>query len=372
MHESQKTHSCRLEVNLNALIFNLNYYKSKLPKQTKLIVMVKAYSYGSGDVEIAKVLQAQNVDYLGVAYADEGVALREKGISMPIIVMNSNPMDYENLLKYKLEPEIYSLETLRHFIETSAQFSAERQSIHLKLDTGMHRLGFMDEDLPKLLLYLKHAQNVQVASIFSHLAVSDEPAQDEFTHSQIELFNTWSKLIINELNYPVLRHILNSSGIERLPEFAFDMVRLGLGIYGVNVTNSTALKTVNTLKTKILQIKKIKESETIGYCRNGKAGKNTTIAILALGYADGFLRKLGNGAYKVLINGKLCPTIGNISMDMTAVDISQTNAKAGDEVIVFGNQNTVFDLADSLQTITYEVFTNISARVKRVYLWEKE
>ncbi len=368
MYEQQKTHVCRLEVNLNALIFNLNYYKQKLPKNTKFIAMVKAFSYGSGDYEIAKTLQAQSVDYLGVAYADEGIELREKGITMPIIVMNSTPSDYDNLLKYKLEPEIYSLDTLRNFGEIASLHSTEKQNIHIKLDTGMHRLGFMEEEIPKMLAYLKNCENLCVKSIFSHLAVSDELHQDAFTEQQIALFDNWSKQIIDQLNYPILRHILNSSGIERFPNYGFDMVRLGLGLYGVNTTNTSVLKTVNTLKTRILQVKKIKQGETIGYCRNGKAGENTTIAILAIGYADGFLRKLGNGAYKVLVNGKFCPTIGNISMDMSAIDISGVSAKAGDEVIIFGDEHPVFDIAEKLQTITYEIFTNISARVKRVYI----
>ncbi len=367
MYEQQKTHVCRLEVNLSALIFNLNYYKQKLPAHTKFIAMVKAFSYGSGDYEVAKALQDENVDYLGVAYADEGIELREKGITMPIIVMNSTPLDYENLLKYRLEPEIYSLDTLRNFCEAVSLHSAEKQNIHIKLDTGMHRLGFQEDEIPKMLGYLKNAGSLCVKSIFSHLAVSDELHQDEFTEQQIALFDHWSKQIMAQLDYPVLRHILNSSGIERFSNYGFDMVRLGLGLYGVNATNTSTLKTVNTLKTRILQTKKIKQGETIGYCRNGIAGENTTIAILAIGYADGFLRKLGNGAYKVLVNGKLCPTIGNISMDMSTIDISGATAKAGDEVIIFGEEHPVFEIAEKLQTITYEVFTNISARVKRVY-----
>lgn len=368
MANFNRTHVCRLEVNLAALISNLNYYKSKAEKGVKMLVMVKAFSYGSGDYEVAKALEEANTDYLGVAYTDEGVLLREKGIKLPIIVMNSLPEDYSILIKHKLEPEIFSFEGLKAFSKAVKLHSTKVENIHIKLDTGMHRLGFQENEITELITELKSIQNLKLASLFSHLAASDEKREDEFTLQQIEKFDKISKKIIKELNYSVLRHILNSSGIERFPEYSFDMVRLGLGIYGVNPSKPKNVQIVNTLKTKILQVKKIEEGETIGYNRNGKAKKNTKIAILAIGYADGFLRKLGNGAISVLVNGELCPTIGNISMDMTAIDVSTTKVKTGDEVIIFGKKPTIYTLAEKLETITYEIFTNISQRVKRIYV----
>lgn len=330
--------------------------------------MVKAFSYGSGDYEIAKTLETQKVDYLGVAFADEGILLREKGIKTPIIVMNSSALDFENLIKYQLEPEIYSTEYLQSFANFVNENSTKPESIHLKLDTGMHRLGIQETEITELQdIILKNPQ-LKIESIFSHLAASDEPEEDAFTLQQIETFDRLSIEISSKLKYPILRHILNSSGIERFPEFAFDMVRLGIGIYGINYNNPGSLRVVNTLKTKILQVKEIKKGETIGYCRNGKANENMQIAIIAIGYADGFLRTLGNGNAKVLINEELCPTIGNISMDTTVIDITNIEAKAGDEVEIFGKNSSVSQTAHHLKTIEYEVFTSISRRVTRTYL----
>lgn len=366
-----KIHQTVLEVNLSALVANLNYYKSKLNPDVKLMAMVKAYSYGIGGQEIASLLQFHRVDYLAVAYADEGIALRNAGIQMRIVVLNPEPDSYDAMIANTLEPEIYNFHSLRGFLHSAALAQSERYPIHLKLDTGMHRLGFNEQEIELLTKELLSTKLARVESVFSHLAASDEEDYDSFTTGQIAAFERMSNLIINKLEQdaPPLRHILNTSGIERFPQGQFDMVRLGIGLYGVSNSDKIQkyLRTVSTLKSAIVQIKEIPEGDTVGYGRKGKVEKNKKIAIVPIGYADGLNRKLGCGNTCFLLNGKLAPTIGNICMDTCMIDITGIDAQEGNQVTIFGNKPTVNSIAESLDTIPYEILTAISQRVKRIY-----
>jgi Alr-MurF fusion protein len=347
------------------------------------MAMVKAFSYGSGSFEIANVLQFHRVDYLAVAYADEGVELRKAGIHLPIMVMSPEEQSLDTVLKYNLEPEIYNLHILNLLEEGIARNQTSIQQeirIHIKLDTGMHRLGFTREELEPLIARLTMNPNLRVQSVFSHLAASEDVAEDDFTYRQIALFKEMSHRITGVLNYPVLLHILNSAGISRFPEAQFDMVRLGIGLYGVGSSpeDQSMLRNVSTLKSVITQIKHIPAGETIGYNRRGKAEKDTVIAIIPVGYADGLRRRLGNGKGKLYIHGQPAPIIGNVCMDLTMVDITALTSKLeqhpaireGDEVIIFGDLHPVAEIAGEIGTIPYEVLTGISRRVKRVYFYE--
>jgi alanine racemase len=365
-----KVHRTVLEINLNALVHNLNYFRAKLKPETKVMVMVKALSYGSGTFEIANILQYQRVDFLGVAFADEGVALRDAGIKTPIIVMNPELYSFDLMLKYNLEPEIYSFKILNQFNQAVKNAKLENFPIHIKLDTGMNRLGFVKNEIPKLIDELKEYEILKVSSIFSHLAASEENAHDKFTRKQITLFDELSKQIIKIFKYQITRHIANSAGIERFPKAQFDMVRLGIGLYGISATSQEQLATVSTLKSTVIQIKQVPKDETIGYSRKGKAEKDITVAVVPVGYADGLNRKLSNGKGKLFINGFFVPIVGNVCMDMCMVDITNCNIHEGDEVIVFGKEQSVIDLANLLETIPYEIFTSVSSRVKRVYFQE--
>ncbi len=366
----EKVHTTILEINLNALVSNLNYFRSKLKSETKIMVMVKALSYGSGTYEIANILQYQRVDYLGVAFADEGVALRDAGIKIPIIVMNPELSSFELMIRYKLEPEVYSLNVLSRFSEAVKKLGENHYPVHLKIDTGMHRLGFMEDESELLISNLVNNEQVKVASIFSHLAGSDEDLHDSFTEKQIAKFEKISQQIINQLGYPVIRHILNSAGIERFPNGQFDMVRLGIGLYGISALSNTNLANVSTFKSTVIQKKHVSKNETIGYGRKGEATSDKDIAIIPVGYADGLNRQLSNGKGKFYINGFLVPIIGNICMDMCMVDITGCEVNEGDEVIIFGKEMPVTEVAKTLNTIPYEIFTGISTRVKRVYYHE--
>jgi len=366
----EKSHRTVLEINLNAMVHNLNYFRSKLNPATKIMAMVKALSYGSGTFEIANVLQYQRVDYLGVAFADEGVALRKAGIKIPIIVMNPEQNSFDLMIEHQLEPEVYDFLVLHKFAIALKDAGKKNYPVHLKLDTGMHRLGFVEEEINQLIDELKATKFIKVKSIFSHLAASDENIHDSFTIKQVQLFDAMSEKIRKALKYPVIRHIANSAGIERFPEAQFDMVRLGIGLYGISATNQEQLATVSTLKSTVIQTKQVKKDETIGYSRKARALDDMTIAIVPVGYADGLNRKLGNGRGKLFINGFLVPTVGNICMDMCMVDITGCNVHEGDEVIIFGKEQSVIDLANMLETIPYEIFTSVSTRVKRVYFQE--
>jgi alanine racemase len=366
----QKKHTTRMEVNLGNLVHNLNYFRGLLKPGTRTMVMVKALSYGSGRHEIAGVLQFQRVDYLGVAFADEGISLRQAGISLPVIVMNPEPESFDTMIEYKLEPEIYSFRILDLFYRAVTLNQEIEYPVHIKIDSGMHRLGFSESEIPRLSHELGRLRNLRVSSIFSHLAGSDEEQHDEFTRSQISLFSRASGRLTDALGYPVIRHILNSSGIERFPEAQFDMVRLGIGLYGISSEAPEKLRNVSTLKSTVLQVKDVYPGDTVGYGRHGKIEKPSTIAIVPVGYADGINRRLGNGTGKFIIHGARVPVIGNVCMDMTILDVTGTNIHEGDEVIIFGDENPVTDMAAELKTIPYEILTGISERVKRVYLYE--
>jgi len=363
----KRKHRTILEINLSAITNNLNYYKSKTSRNTKIMVMVKAFSYGSGSYEIANLLQEQKVDYLGVAFTDEGVKLREAGISLPIIVMNPEPNSFINIIDYKLEPEIYNFTMLHAFAKSVDSQSVQKTNIHLKIDTGMKRLGFCDFEISNLIEMLKEYKQLRVKSIFSHLAGTDEEAHDEFTKSQIMKFEELSNQINGEFNYEISRHILNSSGIERFHFAEYNMVRLGIGLYGFSPNNNEELQNVSTLRSTLLQIKNVNKGESIGYSRKYIAKERMKIAIIPIGYADGFNRKLSNGVGQVLIDDKLAPVVGNICMDMSMIDVTNLKVKEGDEVIIFGDKYPASIIAQTLNTIPYEIITGISERVKRVY-----
>ncbi len=370
----QKAHETVLEINLNALVHNLNYYRSRLKPATKIMAMVKAFSYGSGSFEIANILQFHHADYLAVAYTDEGIELRKAGISLPIMVMNPEVHSFEAMIRYKLEPEIYNFRLLHQLSEILQRNVGEVSlfPVHLKLDTGMHRLGFEEHDLAELMVRLKNNRNIRIQSVFSHLAGSDEPEHDGFTKLQLEKFTRMSDQILAAFDYPVLRHLLNSSGVIRFQEAQFDMVRLGIGLYGFASTSheQVHLQNVATLKTTISQIKNVAANETIGYNRKGVLKRDTQVATVAIGYADGINRRLSNGVGKMLVNGKMVPIIGNVCMDMCMLDITDVQAKEGDEVIVFGAELPVNEMSKALGTISYEILVNVSQRVKRVYFHE--
>jgi Alr-MurF fusion protein len=365
---SQKIHGTVLEINMDALNENLNFYRSKLKDGVKLMVMVKASAYGSGSHEIANLLQHNRVDYLAVAYPDEGVVLRKHGIHVPMMVMNVAPENYANLLKYGLEPEVYSISQLRSLIDFLEAEKSELK-VHLKLDSGMHRLGFEAGDIGELTNMLMANSRVKVVSIYSHLAGADDAQHNDFSKTQIDRFLSMATSIENALHIQTLKHILNSAGILRFPEYQFDMVRLGIGLYGfeANQLFQNELKPISTLKTVISQVREVKKGETIGYGRKGIAVKNSRIATLAIGYADGFSRAFSNGKISLLVNGRLAPVIGNVCMDMTMLDITGIDAREGDVVIVFGQNPTIKQLADAIGTIPYEILTNISERVNRVF-----
>jgi len=366
----EKAHQTVLEVDLDAVIHNLKYFRSLLHPETKVICMVKAFGYGVGSYELAKTLQERGADYLAVAVADEGAELRREGITMPILVMNPEEHAFNTLFEYGLEPEIYNRSILNAIIRETGRRGMLRYPIHIKLDTGMNRLGFNADELPAVADKLNAQQGVIVKSVFSHLAGSDSPLFDDFTRQQISRFLQEASYLEKTLNYPILKHILNSAGIERFPEAQLNMVRLGIGLYGISSCNPKNLKSVAVLKTRILQVREVKKEETVGYNRSGTLQRDSRIACLPIGYADGLDRRLGNGNLSVLIDGKKCPTLGNICMDICMVDITETNAKEGEKAILFGDKITVSDWAEKLQTIPYEILTSISPRVKRIYYKE--
>jgi len=371
----QKAHETVLEINLNAMVHNLNYYRALVKPTTKLVAMVKAFSYGSGSFEIANLLQFHRADYLAVAYADEGVELRKAGITLPIMIMNPEESSFDAIIQNKLEPEIYSFRILNKFYEATTRYNLDTNDtfpIHIKIDSGMHRLGFEKKDLNELIENLKIQNHLFVKSVFSHFAASDEPQHDVFTKQQIKEFGAMGKAIQAAFDYPILLHILNSAGISRFPEAQFDMVRLGIGLYGIssNKEEQKHLQPVGILKSIISQIKDIPKNDSIGYGRKAIAKKNMRIAIIPIGYADGLNRKLGNNVGKMLIGGHLVPIIGSVCMDMCMIDVTDIKAKEGDEVIIFGDDLPINTLADNLETIPYEILTSVSRRVKRVYFYE--
>ena len=366
----KKAHTTILELNLQSIIHNLNVYKSLLKPGTKMMAMVKAASYGSGTYEIANTLQYHHIDYLAVAYTDEGVELRKEGIIAPIMVMNPEADAFPIMFDHQLEPEIYSLKLLKALVKYSLSDVDQQQfPIHIKLDTGMHRLGFEKEALNEMLDIMKHNPQIKVRSAFSHFAASDNPKEDEFTRSQIQKFEDFAKLISGQLGFMPMRHISNSVGIIRFPEAGFDMVRLGLGLYGIDSSGliQNKLQNVSTLKTTISQVRYLKKGDMVGYSRRGLLTRDSVIATIGIGYADGFPRALGNGKGTVLVNNVEVPVIGDVCMDMSMIDVTGLEVQEGDEVIIFGANFPVQQMAQKLETIPYEVLTGISQRVKRVY-----
>ncbi len=368
----QKVHETVFEINLNAMVNNLNYFRSKLKTGTKVMAMVKAFSYGSGSFEIANVLQYHQVNYLAVAYADEGVELRKTGINLPIMVMNPEDHAFDTMIKHQLEPEIFSFRALQ-LLEATMKNNPiplnKPVKIHLKLDTGMHRLGFIEEEIEPLISRLKKNEMIYVQSVFSHLAASDKPSFDDFTREQIERFKLMSQKIIEASDHPVLRHIVNSAGIERFPEAHFDMVRLGIGLYGTEKSLGK-LENVVCLRSTLSQIRKVKKGESVSYNRSWVADRETTIGVVSVGYADGLMRNLGNGNLSLWIKNKPVKIVGDICMDMCMVDLSGIDAVEGDEVIIFNDEHRVSDLAEKAGTISYEILSRISRRVRRVYYYE--
>lgn len=363
-------HETILEVNLNALVDNLNYFRSKLHPETKVMCMVKAFAYGSGSIEVARTLQHHRCDYLAVAVADEGAELRREGVRIPIAVMNPEKGSFGLIFDHKLEPEIYSFRLMDAFIAAAEKLGITDYPIHLKIDSGMHRLGFEPQDMEQLLTRLKNQNQVKVRSVFSHLSAADEAKFDTFTRQQIAVFSNCADQLSATFSHHIMRHILNSAGVERFPEAQFDMVRLGIGHFGISTLPDVHLKQVCALKTIILQIKTVKAGETVGYSRKGVVKTDKRIAVIPIGYADGFDRKLGNGVGEVLINGKRAKVIGNVCMDLTMIDVTDIEAYEGDNVEIFGNNITISEVANWLNTISYEVLTSISRRVKRVYFQE--
>ena len=366
----QQTHETILEVNLSAMVDNVRYFRSLLKPNTLLTCMVKAFAYGAGSVEVSKALQTSGlVDYLAVAVADEGVELRKAGITLPIIIMDPEVAALDLILENNLQPNIYSFAVLEDIISAAESKGLEGISVHIKIDSGMHRLGFYMEDIPALITRLQGQKALRVASVFSHLAGSDEAQFDAFTHEQAQYFEDCASSLIASLPYQPLLHICNTAGIERFPEYHFDMCRLGIGLYGLSFDNAT-LRNVCTLKTTILSIKTVPAGGTIGYGRHTMLTETRQIAVIPIGYADGFDRRFSNYGGEVLVRGKRCPVVGNVCMDQAMVDVTDTDAQVGDFAIVFGDQLPLQELADKLGTIPYEVLTSISRRVQRLYFYE--
>ncbi|MBK9302096.1 MAG: alanine racemase [Bacteroidetes bacterium] len=369
----ERIHQTVMEINLNALIHNYKAYQSLLQKDTKIMAMVKAFSYGSGSYEVANKLQFEGVDYLAVAYTDEGILLRKNGITRPIMVMNADENSFDQIVEWKLEPEIYNFRTLHKMLEAVASNEIAAYPIHIKLDTGMHRLGFEPNDINALCELLNQHHEVSIASVFSHLAGSEDETLDTYTTYQSTLFQQMTDTMAAKIERPFLRHLCNSSGIVRHPHLQYDMVRLGLGLYGIDATKNMkpGLRNVSRLKTSIAQIKKIAANETVGYNRKGIVKRDTVIGTVCVGYADGVPRRLGNGKGFMLLHDTLVPIVGNVCMDMCMLDITDLpQTREGDIVEIFGEQYSVSEVAICADTIPYEILTGISQRVKRVYFEE--
>ncbi len=367
----EKAHQTVLEVNLSALADNLSYFRSFLKPETKLMAMVKAFSYGSGATEIARVLQFHRVDYLAVAIADEGVELRKAGITIPIVVMNPEVHSFDQMIEYRLEPNIYSFNLLKRFDESVRHNAAREFPVHLKVETGMNRLGIYSyEELREAINYIKESRRLFVRSVFSHLAVSDEPDQDGYTCAQIQRFEEYCQLVRDAFDYPVWRHLLNSSGIERFKDKQYEMVRVGIGLYGISSIDAPEVRNVCSLKTTVSQVRNVAKGDTVGYGRKGIVKRPSRIAILPIGYADGFDRRFGNGVGRVFVKNSLAPVIGNVCMDMCMIDVTGLDVKEGDRVELFGDHILLKNVAGSIDAITYEILTSVSQRVKRIYIQE--
>jgi Alr-MurF fusion protein len=368
-----KAHKTVLEINLNALVHNLHVFTKKLQPNVKIMVMVKASAYGNGSDEVARLLEFHKVDYLAVAYADEGIDLRNAGVTLPIMVMNPEEASFDALRRFNLEPEIYSLNLLKNYVDFVKNTEGPLFKIHLKLDTGMHRLGLESIDIQQVISFLNQHKKIKIASIFTHLAATESAEHDGFTQQQVARFEALYAQITEGVGYKPMRHVLNSSGITRHAAHQFEMVRLGIGLYGVDNSGDfeNRLQVVQTLKATISQIRNVPKTETVGYSRRGLLDRDSRIATISIGYADGLLRGAGNGRFAVALHGKRAPIVGSVCMDMTMIDVTDIpEAEAGDDVEIFGNQIPVQALANVLNTIPYEIFTTISERVKRVYFQE--
>ena len=365
----EKTHETVLEINLDSISHNLNFFKAKLAPEVKIMVMVKAFGYGNGGLEIAKLLEHHKVDYLGVAFADEGISLKNGGIKLPIMVLNPESTSFPAIIQYQLEPEIYSIKGLNAFLKIAREKNLKNFPIHIKLDTGMHRLGFEENTIDELIETLKGNTTVRIQSVLSHMATSDEMKHYEFALSQIKLFEKLSSKLISELDINPIRHILNTSGISNFPNAQFNMVRLGIGLYGVSndPAEQKYLENVGTLKSIISQVRTIPAGDSVGYGRRFMAENETKIATIPIGYADGISRLWGNEVGYVMIKNQKAAIVGSVCMDMLMVNVNEIDCKEGDSVIIFGESPTVIEMADALKTIPYEIMTSISHRVKRVF-----
>lgn len=367
-----KTHDTVLEIHIPALWNNLKYYKNLVGKNVKLMCMLKASGYGSGTAEMAFALQKFGIDYIGVAYTDEGVELKQTNIQIPIMVMLPEKKSFNDTIQYQLEPEIYSFDILNAFIQYLEKHNISNYPVHIKLDTGMHRLGFLPKEIPTLIQIIKNTSTITIKSIFSHFAASESDEHREYTLQQIQLFTELSHHIENQLQYKVLKHICNSAAVSRYPQAHFDMIRIGIGMYGItdNTNEEKYLQNVLSLKTKIAQIKYLSKGESIGYSRKHILTKDSKIAVIPIGYADGLSRKLGNGNFSVKIKNTLCPIVSNVCMDMTMIDVTNVDVQENEEVIIFDSVQDIKRMAIATGTIPYEILTSISQRVKRIYVYE--
>ena len=368
-----RTHETVLEVNLDAVVRNYNYFRSKLPAGTGLVAMVKASGYGAGSYEIAKTLQDCGAAYLAVAVLDEGIDLRRRGITMPVMVMNPKVVNYRQMFANRLEPEVFSMPMLLDVVKEAEKYGVKDYPLHIKLDTGMHRMGFVEEELPEVMRILNSTDAVRIASAFSHLATADCLDMDDYTLLQLQRFDRFTNYMLKESPHPFLRHVLNSAGILRFPEYHYDMARLGIGLYGVNTLPpevEAPLSVVSTLRTVIIAIRDWKKGESIGYARRSILERDSRIATIPIGYADGMNRHFGRGNITVKVNGKDAPTVGNICMDACMIDVTDIECREGDVVEIFGPSASVDRLSDLLDTIPYEILTSVSPRVKRVYYRE--
>lgn len=369
----RKSHTTVLEVDLDAMIHNLNYFRSRLRPGVGLVAMVKAASYGAGDFEVAQMLQHEGVNYLAVAFADEGVLLRERGIVLPIVVLNADEGSFDLMIAHRLEPEIYNFRSLEFFAKAVTRAGERSYPIHIKLDTGMHRLGFVEEEIDMLGAALRLSERVKVSTVFSHLSCADTPEEDAYTQAQIALFDRMSSRLVAMLPYPIARHTANSAAIERFAQAQFDLCRLGLGLYGFGFEHNEELRPVSTLKTRIVQLKHLAVGESVGYGRAGRLTRASVTATVPMGYADGLNRHLGCGRWSMLVAGQPAPIVGRVCMDSCMIDVTDIEGVTeGDEVVIFSSAagNTPEDMADVLGTISYEVMTSVSERVKRIYLKE--
>ena len=367
-----KKHQTRLEVNLSGIAQNFQAYRKSLPPETAMMVMVKAFSYGAGSIEIARLLQFNHAAYIAVAYVDEGAELRQAGIHLPVMVMNTEPQAFASLVEHNLEPELYSLEIIAQFNDFLKREGIRFYPVHLKLDTGMHRLGLDLSDVQRFILDFASSSHLVVKSVFTHLVASEDPMQDDFTRLQLDAFEQLCGMLQHGLGYYFMRHAANTAAIRRHPRATYEMVRLGIGLYGIDTGNSgLPLQEAVSLKTTIAQIRHVKAGESVGYGRKAMLSRDSRIATIRLGYADGFPRVLGNGRGEVRIKGRIYPTVGHVCMDMTMIDISGADdVGLDDEVLVFGTGHSIIDVAKAADTIPYEIMTGISQRVPRIYLSE--